>query len=73
MVTLPYRSTIGAQLLTKMGWRHGQGVGARVAKKIHDDNEGLYKQESACNYGMAILTIWRMFVQRKWYTVFTRL
>jgi len=36
----PYRSTIGAQLLTKMGWRHGQGVGPRVAKKLHDDNEG---------------------------------
>ena len=35
--------------------------------------EDLYKQESACNYGMAILIIWRMFIQRKWYIVFTRL
>ena len=29
----------------------------------------LYKQETAYNHGMTILTIWRMFIQRKWYIV----
>ena len=36
----PHMSTIGAQLLHKIGWKEGQGVGPRVAKKIDTDNDG---------------------------------
>lgn len=40
VIVTPYRSTIGAQLLHKMGWKEGQGVGPRVPKKTDADNDG---------------------------------
>lgn len=36
---IPARSTIGAQLLHKMGWKEGQGIGPRVARKVDTEND----------------------------------
>ena len=40
VITRSYRSTIGAQLLHKMGWKEGQGIGPRVARKVDTENDG---------------------------------
>ena len=45
------RSTIGAQLLHKMGWKEGQGIGPRVPKKVDNDNDGKL---------WIILNIWKL-------------
>lgn len=36
----PKQDTVGISLLRKMGWREGQGVGPRVQRKIHGDEDG---------------------------------
>ena len=36
----PKEDTIGVQILRKMGWREGQGVGPRVKRKLAGDEDG---------------------------------
>ena len=36
----PKQDTIGISLLRKMGWREGQGVGPRMQRKVHGDEDG---------------------------------